>query len=203
MRYLLLIFITIGATIGLIAQTKHKNELSVGYFSAGEFFDETPFKTSLFDKGKNISINYTRLMDKNLSVGLAYARCGFLYVPIEVPRYDLDPYTTEFRIQRTFTANIGLKFSLLSLTLRGKAGIRYNQRSTKVVHTGGGWHSGFWYESFGIVDRYGRLGASLGLSMTHPIFWRIFGELDSEFAKMFTRVDRNQLLLSYRIGIRF
>jgi hypothetical protein len=199
LTFLVLLFIPLGA----LAQSEHKNELSVGYFSAGEFFDETPFKTSAFSKGKNISVNYTRLMDKNLSVGLTYARCGFQYVPIEVPRYNLDPYTTEFRLQRTFTANIGLKFSLLSLTLRGKAGIRYNQRSTKVVHTGGGWHSGLWYESFGIVDRYGRLGASMGLSLTHPIFWRIFGELDSEFAKMFTRADRNQLLLSYRIGIRF
>jgi hypothetical protein len=203
MRYLLLIFITVGSTFSIFAQSEHKNELSVGYFSAGEFFDETPFKTSVFDKGKNISINYTRLLDKNLSVGLTYARCGFQYVPVDAERYHLKNNTTEFRLQRTFTANIGLNISISSLKIRGKAGIRYNQRSTKFEHVGGGWHSSGWYESFGAENRYGRLGASMGISIAHPIFWRIFGELDSEFAKMFTRVDRNQLLLSYRIGIRF
>jgi len=185
------------------AQTAHKNELSLGYFSAGEFFDETPMKIAPFFKGRFVSINYSRLLDNNLSVGLTYARTGFQYVPVEVERYHLANNTTEFREQRIFTANMGISIRKWSLTMRGKAGIRYNQRSIKFVHVGGGWHSKGWYESFASEDRYGRLGISTGLSISHPIFWRIFGEIDSEFAKMFTRVDRNQLLLSYRIGFRF
>lgn len=59
----------------------------------------------------------------------------------------------------------------------------------------------------------------MGLSISHPIFWKLFGEIDCEDARMFSkayetisshtfpiekvRADPQQLLLSYRIGIRF
>lgn len=185
------------------SQKPPKNELSFGYFSAGEFFDETPMKFSTHGNGRCISINYTRLLEKNLSVGLTYARSGFQYIPVEIERSLLDDNSVDFRSQRVFTANMGVSVSKWSLVLRGKMGVRYNQRSLKSVHLWGGWHANGWYESRGLVDRYGRLGASMGVSIAHPIFWRIFGEFDSEFAKMFTRADRNQLLLSYRIGFRF
>ncbi|MDO8366572.1 MAG: hypothetical protein Q7T20_07250 [Saprospiraceae bacterium] len=203
MKRLFLLSIIFSSALWSHAQMQYKNEVSLGYFSAGEFFDDTPFQVSSFNKGRHISLNYTRLFGQNMSIGLTYVRSGFQYVPIEVGRYDLEPYTTEFRAQRIFTANIGLNISKWSLSIRPKAGIRYNQRSWKVIHLYGGWHSHGWYESFGLIDRYGWLGASVGVSIAHPIFWRIFGEFDSEYARMFTRADRNQHLLSYRIGFRF
>jgi hypothetical protein len=204
MKKILTYLFFMGAALCTQAQTEHKNELSLGYFSAGEFFDTSAFKVSEFGSGRNVSLKYTRVTKGNTSFSLTYARCSFLYglqlMPSGAPVY---PYTITSRYQKTVSADIGKQISRWSLNMRAKVGIRYNWVSVKREHHAGGWHSNGWYESFGAENRYGRLGASMGLSIAHPIFWRIFGELDSEFAKMFTRVDRNQLLLSYRIGIRF
>jgi len=203
MKYIFALGLVLGHSLSGNTQQYFKNELSLGYFSAGEFFDETPFKISAFNKGRYISINYSRQLKNNLFVGLSHTRSGFQYISTEIPRYHLKNNTIEFRSQRVYTAYFGQRFSTWLLDIRGKAGIRYNRRSYKSKHLGGGWHSKGWYESFGVVDRYGWLGASLGVSIAHPIFWRVFGEFDSEYARMFNLTDRNQLLLSYRIGIRF
>lgn len=203
MKNLLLLCVILGVSFCAYAQNVPKNELSLGYFSAGEFFDETPAKFSVLDKGRNFSINYTRLLDKNLSIGMTYLRAGFAYIPNEVDRFYLDNYTIEDRFQRILTTNLGLSISKWSMVMRAKAGIRYNLRSSRFTHIAGGMHSGGWYESFGRIDHYAKLGLSTGISIAHSIYGPIFGEFDSEFAKMFSGADRNQLLLSYRIGIRF
>ncbi|MFN0216082.1 MAG: hypothetical protein ACKVT2_17620, partial [Saprospiraceae bacterium] len=64
-------------------------------------------------------------------------------------------------------------------------------------------HHGGWGEGYGGGKNYGKLGAKLGASIQHPILWRFFGELDCEYAHMFSGGDRNQLLLCYRIGFKF
>ncbi|MDO8970420.1 MAG: hypothetical protein Q7U74_07015 [Saprospiraceae bacterium] len=204
MKHLLPIFFFLGSSLFAHAQNVPKNEFSLGYFSVGEFFDTTRLSVSKFNSGKSISLKYTRSIAKKLSLALTYSRCSFEYgLPLYPSGEPLYPRTIVYRFQRTLTADFGVTLSKKALLIRAKSGIRYNQFTEKSVHLAGGWHSGGWYESFGTIDDYGKVGASMGISIAHPIFWRIFGELDSEFAKMFSGVDRNQLLLSYRIGIRF
>ena len=183
------------------AQKNFKNQVSLGYFSAGEFFDTSAFKVSTFTRGKNISINYTRLFGKNLIFGLGYTRCFFRYIPMPLPEIWPDNFIV-WRSQKTLTANVGYEFSKWSLCARAKAGLRYNLKGLKSEHysqTSASWG----WESRGGVDEYGKIGVSIGASIQHPIIWRFFGELDCEYAKMFSGADRNQLLLSYRIGFKF
>lgn len=201
MKNILLCFTFLSMALLCHAQKTFKNEVSLGYFNAGEFFDTSAFNISTFTRGKNISINYTRLFGKNLTVGLTYARCYFRYLPTPTPEI-LQPNSIGSRYQKTLTANIGYEFSKWSLSARAKAGLRYNLKGLKSEHysqTPASWG----WESRGGIDEYGKIGVSLGVSIQHPIIWRFFGELDCEYAKMFSGADRNQLLLSYRIGFKF
>ncbi|MBN8679192.1 MAG: hypothetical protein J0M29_13265 [Chitinophagales bacterium] len=182
------------------AQKPFNNELSLGYFTGGEFFDTSAFSISPFTKGKNISLNYTRLLGKNLSVGLNYIQCGFDYLP---RLKKLENNTIMWRVQKTFSADLGYRISKWSISATAKAGIRYNMIGYKVEHYASVPHSNGWREGIGGSKEYGKIGAKLGAALQHPIIWRFFGELDCEYARMFSGGDRNQLLLSYRIGFRF
>jgi hypothetical protein len=202
MKNALLSFAFLSMALLCHAQKSTKNEFSIGYFSAGEYFDSSAFKLTDFNKGKHISLNYTRLFGKNFSVGLSYSRCVFYYIPTPYP--DLfEDNTILWREQKTFAANLGIGVSKWSISAKAKAGIRYNIVGYKAEHYfyfGGG---GSWEEPVQGSVAYGKLGAKLGASISHPIIWRFFGELDCEYARMFTGADRNQLLLSYRIGFKF
>jgi hypothetical protein len=202
MKNPLLSFVFLGMAIYCHAQKSTKNEFSIGYFSAGEFFDSSTIKVTSFNRGKHISLNYTRLFGKNLSVGLSYTRCVFCYIPTPYPA-QFEDNTILWREQKTFAANLDMGVSKWSITAKAKAGIRYNMVGYKAEHYfyfGGG---GGWKEAVqGSVD-YGKLGAKLGASVQHPIIWRFFGELDCEYARMFSGADRNQLLLTYRVGFKF
>lgn len=200
MKNLLLAFGFLSSALLCHAQKSFKNEVSLGYFSAGEFFDTSAFKVSPFTKGKNISLNYTRLWGNKLTVGLSYAQCTFNYLPT---LEKLESNTIEWREQKTFSADIGFRVSKWSFSAKAKTGIRYNLTGNKKEHYGSTLHSGGWKEGHGGSKDYGKLGAKLGASIQHPIIWRFFGELDCEYARMFSGGDRNQLLLSYRIGFRF
>lgn len=182
------------------AQKNFKNELSLGYFTAGEFFDTSALKTSPFSKGKNFSLNYTRLLGQNLTVGVSYFQGSFNYLPT---LKKLENYTIMWRVQKTFSADLGYRVSKWSLSATAKAGVRYNMVGYKVEHYASVPHSGGWLEGKGGSKAYGKFGAKLGASIQHPIIWRFFGELDCEYARMFSGGDRHQLLLSYRIGFRF
>ena len=72
MKSTLLCFTFLGMALLCHAQRHFKNEFSVGYFAACEFFDATAFKTSKFNRGKSISLNYTRHLKKNYTLGLTY-----------------------------------------------------------------------------------------------------------------------------------
>lgn len=202
MKNILLCLTFLSMTSLCPAQKSHKNEASLGYFSAGEFFDTTAFKLSSFNSGKNISLLYMRVLDNNLSIGLSYTRSYFHYLPTDWPsRFENN--TIMWREQKTITSEIGYRFSKGSISARAKTGIRYNAVGYKVEHyyyfSGGG----NWWEPYGGSKSYGKLGAKLGASLQHPIIWRFFGELDCEYARMFAGADRNQLLLSYRVGFKF
>jgi hypothetical protein len=89
------------------------------------------------------------------------------------------------------------------MNLRAKTGIRYNLRGrqSKILYyriTSGGWS-----EAYGEIYYYSKIEPMFGASIAHPIIWRFFGELDCEYVHLFSGVDRNQMLLSYRIGFRF
>ena len=100
-------------------------------------------------------------------------------------------------------SGLGFGYTKWGLTARAKAGIRYNIRGEHFEHFYALVHSHGWGEAYGALYGYGKIGPMLGASIQHPIFWRFFGEMDCEYAHLFSGVDRNQLLLSYRIGFRF
>ncbi|HLP92433.1 MAG TPA: hypothetical protein VK168_00245 [Saprospiraceae bacterium] len=181
------------------AQKPSNNELGLGFFVAGEFFDTSAFKVSPIS-GKNFSLTYTRLFDKKLTVGVNFTKCGFHYLPT---LKKIEDNSIFWRVQKTFSADLGYRISKWSISATAKAGIRYNMVGYKVEHYASLPHSGGWLEGIGGSKEYGKIGAKLGAAIQHPIIWRFFGELDCEYARMFSGGDRNQLLLSYRIGFRF
>lgn len=61
MKNILLCFPFLSMALLGHAQKIFKNQVSLGYFSAGEFFDTSAFKISAFKRENNISLNYTRL----------------------------------------------------------------------------------------------------------------------------------------------
>ena len=200
MKRAFLSFAFLGMALLCHAQRHFKNEFSAGYFAAGEFFDATPFKVSKFNRGKNISLNYTRHLKKDFTLGVTYSRCYFQYVPAVVSPPE---FTITDRYQKTITANLGFGYTKWGLTARVKTGLRYNIRGEHFEHFYSLIHSNGWGEAFGALYGYGKIGAMFGASIVHPIVWRLFGEIDCEYAYLFSGVDRNQLLLSYRIGFRF
>lgn len=187
------------------AQKTFKNEVSLGYYSAGEFFDTSAFKISSFSEGRSPSICYTRLFHKNLSVGLSYTRCYFNYLPTNPAHYPkrLKDNTIRYREQQTISTNLGYEISKGPIYIKAKAGIRYNLEGFKSEHLFYYGSVGFWEEPVSGYQAYGKFGAKLGASIQHPIIWRFFGELDCEYAKMFSGGDQTQMLLSYRIGFKF
>jgi len=200
MKRTFLSFAFLGMALLCYAQRQFKNEFSVGYFAAGEFFDASAFKFSKFTRGRNISINYKRYFNKKYTLGLTYSSCFFPYVsPGTLPT----PLEVETRFQQTLTANFGIGYTIWKMNLRAKTGIRYNLRGrqSKIIYyriTSGGWS-----EAYGEIYDYSKIGPMVGGSIAHPIIWRFFGELDCEYVHLFSGVDRNQMLLSYRIGFRF
>jgi hypothetical protein len=182
------------------AQKHFKNEFSVGYFATGYFFDATPLTVSKFNRGKSISLNYKRNLPQNFTLSLTYHRCFFQYVPAVVVPPDS---TIIQRYLRMLSANLGYGYTKWGLTAQVKTGLRYNIRGYQGKHIRSRVHSKGWGESYGEIYGYRKIVGILGASIVHPIFWRFFGELDCEYAHFFSGVDRRQLLLSYRVGIRF
>ena len=200
MKRTFLSFAFLGMALLCHAQRQFKNEFSLGYFAAGEFFDASAFKFSKFNGGRNISLSYKRHFKKKFTLGLTYSDCFFLYVPLIIPP---PPLKIETRFQQTLTANLGIGYTIWKMMVRAKTGIRYNRRGqqSKVIYyriTSGGWSEGY-----GEIYDYSKIGPMFGASIAHPIIWRFFGELDCEYVHLFSGVDRNQMLLSYRIGFRF
>ena len=183
------------------AQNSPKNEFSFGYFSAGEFFDNTKFDFSRFVRGKAFSLAYTREIGKKRSIGISYGSSAFYYIS-DLPQ-PFENNTVLWREQNTLSANIGYGIPIGLIMARTKAGLRYNIVGGKMVHYkyfGGG---GPWQEPVWGGEPYAKLGGIIGISARHPIVWRFFGELDCEYARMFSGADQNQLILSYRLGFRF
>lgn len=200
MKSTLLSFAFLGMSLFCCAQKQFKNDFSAGYLTVGEFFDATALKVSTFHRGKNISLKYTRHIKKKFIIGVIYNRCYFQYVP---PANLPAPLTIESRYQKTLTANLGLGYTKWGLIAHVKTGLRFNIRGNQSKFIRASVHSQGWGEAYGEIYEYSKIGPTLGASIAHPIFWRFFGEIDCEYAHLFSGVDRNQLLLFYRIGFRF
>jgi len=201
MKKTALLLVFLGMVLCCHAQKSSKNEFSLGYFSAGEFFDNTKFDFSRFVRGRAISLAYTREIGKKRSIGISYGSCTFNYFP-DTPQ-PFEDNTVLGREQNTLSVNFGYGIPIGPILARAKAGLRYNMVGGKMVHYryingGASWHTIVWGH-----EAYSKLGAKIGASMRHPIVWRFFGELDCEYARMFSGADRNQLILSYRLGFRF
>ena len=185
------------------AQKTPKNELSIGYFTSGYFFDSTDLKFSKFIRGKNLSFSYTRNIDKHWFLNAGYLRSSFGYLKSPVPDY-LEDNTVVYRYLKGFSGSVGYKLSKWSMAFKAKIGIHYRFKFEKGVHftyvDGGNWR-----EPRGGIYENKSIGPTFGLTLSHPIVWRLFGEFDCAYARLFSNypIDQNQLLLSYRIGVRF
>ncbi len=200
MKKTALLLTFLGIALWGHAQKSPKNEFSFGYFSAGEFFDNTKFDFSRFVRGKAFSLAYTREIGKKRSVGISYRNSTFYYLS-DLPQ-PFEDNTVLWREQNTLSANFGYGIPIGPIMARAKAGLRYNLMGYRLMH----YHYGGGFTGLGSVlgdESYTKMGGIIGASVRHPIVWRFFGELDCEYARMFSGADKNQLILSYRLGFRF
>ncbi len=188
--------------LGVQAQKKLKNEVSLGYFTAAEFFDTSAFAFSTFDKGRNFSLKYNRIINPKLSIGATYSNCFFRYKEPPYPQF-LKDNTIRFRFLQMYSLNAAYSVFNKVFTVRVKGGLKHYAYGEKRVHffyiNGGG----VWWEPIGAIYEYPNFGVNLGAALTHPIIWRFFGEIDCTYSRMFAEFDKNQLFLSYRIGLKF
>ena len=203
MKHFFLLSIILSIALSSQAQKQYKNEFSLGYFTAGNFFDSSEVKFSKFVRGKNITFSYTRHIDKHLFFNTTYVRSSFRYISNPAPEFLKDNSILTRHLKVIF-GSIGYRISKWSMSAKAKAGIGYRFEFEKVVHFTY-FNSGNWSEPREGFYAFKSVGPTLGLTVSHPIVWRLFGEFDCEYAKMFSKdnVDSNQLLLSYRIGVRF
>jgi hypothetical protein len=193
----------LGMALLCRAQKTSKNEFSVGYFTAGYFFDSTSVKISKFVRGKNITLSYTRSLNKHLFLNATYVRWFSSYVPKPEPEF-LAENSIITRYLKMVSGSIGYRISKWGMSAKAKAGVSYRFAFEKAVHFTY-FNSGNWNEPREGFYAFKSVGTTLGLTVSHPIVWRFFGEFDCEYARIFSKekVDQNQLLLSYRVGIRF
>ena len=185
------------------AQKASKNEFSLGYFPAGYFFDSTGVKFSQFIRGKNITLSYTRHVDKHWSFNTSSVRSSFGYIMPPAPDY-LKDNTVVYRYLKAISGSVGYRISKWSMSAKLKTGVNYQFKFEKYVHLTY-FDGGNWREPRSVTYMVQSIGPTLGLTLTHPIVWKLCGEFDCQYARMFSKynIDPNQLLLSYRVGIRF
>ncbi len=195
--------ILLGVTFLSHAQKTPKNELCFGYINAGYFFDSTSMELSRFVKGRNFSLSYSRIFDNRFLLNITYARTSYKYFNDPQPAFYEDNTITS-RSFKILSGYFGYKISKWGLSANLKAGISYCIRGSKGGHITY-FDDGGWREPRAFYYYYRDFGGMLGLTVSHPIFWKLFGEIDCGYARMVSKlkVDPNQLFLSYRIGFRF
>lgn len=196
----ILCFFILCSAIPSHAQKAFKNEISIGYSPLGYFFDPTGIRFSAFQKFNSPSLSYQRNINERISVGITLAQCYFSY------RTGINDHfqgqAIETRAFKTISPDVGWGISKWGLRADLKAGIRINfdgYNLQQIYYQ----QNDEWYPSHSVSHDYGRLGVKLGATISHPIYRRFFGSLDAEYAGMWNGADRNQLLLAYRLGIRF
>jgi hypothetical protein len=182
--------------------------LIINDFNVHTVEDNLVFRVSEFEKiatDETITYNITFEIECNLyyqNPGLDYDYYGRLTEGVfktqVVLTKDQSPYPALFedntilwREQKTFAANLDMRVSKWSINAKAKAGVRYNMVGYKAEHYFYFGSGGSWKEPVQGSVGYGKLGAKLGASVQHPIIWRFFGELDCEYARMFSGADRN------------
>ena len=198
-----ILFITIlCTTFTCRAQNSYKNEISFGYCPLGYFFDSSGFRFSSFHKFNSPTLYYKRVLNKRFSLGIAYAESYFNYLPhLKSPFPD---NTVLVREQTIISVDLGRRVSKRGFCAEIKAGIRCNIGGYRLMHYFYIYNpSNPWLESYAGGEDHGLIGLKLGASAKHPIIWRFFGEFDAEYSRMLTGADKNQLLICYRLGIKF
>ena len=192
-------FLFLGMAVSCHAQKIKRHELAVGWYG-GCFFDnkETPCKFQAFGHFPTITYNY--VLSKKTSIGALYGMQQFGYYE---KGYDWlnNKNRTLIRSIRRFSINVGYDVSTKPVVLRVRSGVMYNN-GVKLKHLYSYDH-GPWLEVYQDGIKYNDLGVTFGLSIQHQIVWRFFGEVSGDYLQMFSGVDKQQLLLSYRIGFKF
>lgn len=188
--------IFLGLTVYCQAQKWPKNEVSVGY-AAGYFFDTTEFKLTAFEKGRHLTLAYTRNLTPKVSISANFANYFFAYVGIGEIHQD---NTVLHRLVRRASLSGLYNLPTGLFHFRLKAGLNYCW-GYKLIHyyyfppnIGEPVSEGVSYKKWGVVT---------GLGIEHKIVWGLFGSINADYVRMFKGIDPNQLYLSYALGYRF
>lgn len=192
----LIVVLFISATL-CHAQKAVKNELGVGYFPAGYFFDGNGFEISPFAKGWSPVLMYTRNHAHRISSSVMYASYFFGY-PFEDKISG--PQLVHRSIQRVSLSG-GYTLPAGWFQFRVKAGLNYcwgYRGKESYYYAPSSWEN--WHYT---SEVYGKWGLVTGFSINHKIVWGLFGSIQADYVRMFKCIDPNQLYLSYSLGYRF
>ncbi len=202
MKYIICFYILSMATI-CHAQKSLKNEVALGY-SYAYFYDSTGWKTNDFSNIRFPVLFLTRSFGKNVFANLSYGKYVFRYTKDKFST-DIFNYERNKLLTRVFTKvslGTGYKISTKLITLKANLGLTYEFAGQSIIFRYAGKNQ-YFDEAIYDVYLYKYMGASAGLSISHPIFRSLFGELRGEYSKMFGGIDRRQMMLYYSIGYKF
>lgn len=200
MKHFLLLVI-LGAAQVCYAQKWHRHEVTVGYYG-GSFFDEVPFRFQNLKTNKRIpTITYLFRFNKLFNLELLYGTHDFSGKKIDLNNIGNFPNTVMGRSIRHYRICGGYTLKLKHSKINFFSGMNYRTGS-KVIFLYQ-YNHGNWVESFFEYKDYRDMGFSIGVSVSHPIKWRFFGELTTSYSRYFSEFDKNVLSPGYRIGFRF
>ncbi len=188
----------LGMAVFCHAQKWPKNELSVAYYSAADFFDTTSLDFSSFARGRNLALTYTRNLSPKLSSSITYASYFFSYVDSRVRFKDNTVIKREVR-RVSLSGVYTLPAGWFHLRIKGGLNYCWGSKLNHYYYFG----SGLWQEPVWEGIGYNKWGGITGLAIEHKIIWGLFGAINADYVRMFKGIDPNQLYLSYALGYRF
>ena len=197
MKHLSVLFFILLSSAACHAQKASKNEISVGYFPAGCFFDGKGFRISPFAKGWSPVLMYTRNHAHRIASSVMYASYYF--------GYPYDDKVSGPQVARRSIQRISLSgaYNLPAgwFGFRIKAGLNYcwGYRGKEAYYYAPSSWENWYYTS----EAYGKWGMVTGCSIHHKIVWGLFGSFQADYVRMLQGIDPNQVYLSYSLGYRF
>lgn len=183
------------------AQKFQRHEVTMGYYG-GSFFDEVPFRFQNLKNNKRFpTITYLFRFNKSFNVGLFYGTHDFSGEKIDLNNIGNFPNTIIGRSIRHYMIYGGytLKFKYSNINFFSGLDYRTGFKGIFLYQ----YNHGNWVENFFEYKDYRDMGFSIGISVTHPIKWRFFGELTTNYCRYFSEFDKNVFTPGYRIGFRF
>lgn len=191
----------------LTAQAPKRHEISLGY-TAAYYFDKHSMQVASdynwFKRKRSIlpTFDYVFNLKKRFALGVHHARIWQYYNGFpDLYASNLPDLTLLYR--HTVKTSVYARYALINkaIALRVKGGFLHCGNFQR-LHDYYYQHI-LWKEAHSTTNDFIRMGLTGALNISHPIYWRFFGEIDCEYNLFNTDFDAQQLFLSYRIGFRF